>query len=345
VRLLDVTLIRVGNEEYARENGSFGLTTLRNRHVANEGTTLRFRFKGTSGVSHDVELSVATLPDGLDPYDLLVRQGGVDTFKKVLTSATDALDFKLNRLLERETNPSVEVTRRIIDEILTIIAATPPLPSKASQMKRELMVTRLAHRLGVRQETVWARLSELQRERRATERKEQQYGPKAMPAAARTTQPADAPAEKSGPAVTLERQLIQLVLNDMSLIPEAAKAISPDQITHPGLRRLLGDLYALQAATGSPDMEQLRERLRDKPELYDYAETRLRVAGQSMGKEPAERLEWLGRIVNGFARMKSEAEQRSVREQLKAAPEGDEAVELLRKLQAAHKKKREGDAA
>ncbi|MBY0228170.1 MAG: DNA topoisomerase IB [Gemmataceae bacterium] len=56
VRLLDTTLIRVGNEEYARTNGSFGLTTLRNRHAIIEGTTLRFRFKGKSGVMHDVEL-------------------------------------------------------------------------------------------------------------------------------------------------------------------------------------------------------------------------------------------------------------------------------------------------
>lgn len=49
VHLLDRTLIRVGNPEYAKENGSFGLTTLRNRHVAVEGAELRFDFKGKSG--------------------------------------------------------------------------------------------------------------------------------------------------------------------------------------------------------------------------------------------------------------------------------------------------------
>jgi DNA topoisomerase-1 len=48
-RLLDITMIRVGNAAYARENGSFGLTTLRDRHVRIEGSTLRFRFKGKSG--------------------------------------------------------------------------------------------------------------------------------------------------------------------------------------------------------------------------------------------------------------------------------------------------------
>ncbi|HUG52770.1 MAG TPA: DNA topoisomerase IB [Vicinamibacteria bacterium] len=54
VRLLETTLIRVGNEEYARDNGSFGLTTLRRRHVAVEGDAIRFRFKGKSGKTHDV---------------------------------------------------------------------------------------------------------------------------------------------------------------------------------------------------------------------------------------------------------------------------------------------------
>ena len=54
VRLLDTTLIRVGNDEYARTNGSYGLTTLRNRHATVRGATLRLRFRGKSGVVHDV---------------------------------------------------------------------------------------------------------------------------------------------------------------------------------------------------------------------------------------------------------------------------------------------------
>jgi DNA topoisomerase I len=56
VRLLEDTCIRVGNEEYAKQNESFGLTTLRNKHVQIDGQTLRFRFKGKSGQMHDVEL-------------------------------------------------------------------------------------------------------------------------------------------------------------------------------------------------------------------------------------------------------------------------------------------------
>jgi DNA topoisomerase-1 len=56
VRLLDRTLIRVGNDEYARENRSYGLTTLRRRHVRVDGETLRFSFRGKSGVEHTISL-------------------------------------------------------------------------------------------------------------------------------------------------------------------------------------------------------------------------------------------------------------------------------------------------
>ncbi len=55
VQLLEKTFIRVGNEEYAKENQSFGLTTLRNRHVEVNGSKLRFRFRGKSGQEHDID--------------------------------------------------------------------------------------------------------------------------------------------------------------------------------------------------------------------------------------------------------------------------------------------------
>jgi DNA topoisomerase I len=56
VWLLDTTAIRVGNEEYARENHSFGLTTLRNKHVQISGSKIRFHFRGKSGKEHHVSI-------------------------------------------------------------------------------------------------------------------------------------------------------------------------------------------------------------------------------------------------------------------------------------------------
>ena len=56
VQLLETTLIRVGNDHYAKKNSSFGLTTLRDRHVNISGTKVKFEFRGKSGVDHEIEL-------------------------------------------------------------------------------------------------------------------------------------------------------------------------------------------------------------------------------------------------------------------------------------------------
>ncbi len=56
IALLEATLIRIGNEDYAKQNGSFGLTTLRNRHVRVTGSELRFVFQGKSGKSWRLSL-------------------------------------------------------------------------------------------------------------------------------------------------------------------------------------------------------------------------------------------------------------------------------------------------
>lgn len=55
VRLLEATGIRVGNEEYARKNKSFGLTTLRTKHVDVNGAPIRFKFRGKAGKEHSID--------------------------------------------------------------------------------------------------------------------------------------------------------------------------------------------------------------------------------------------------------------------------------------------------
>jgi DNA topoisomerase-1 len=57
VQLLEKTLIRVGNDEYAVKNRSFGLTTMRDQHVSFSGSQIKFKFRGKSGVEHDIEFS------------------------------------------------------------------------------------------------------------------------------------------------------------------------------------------------------------------------------------------------------------------------------------------------
>ena len=253
-------------------------------------------------VSQDVELAVATLPDGLDPCDLLLTPDGVETFKKVLTSAADALDFKLNKLFERDPTPNVEGERRIATDILGTMASAPPIPGAAAQMKRESIVNRLAHRLRWKQETVWARYGELRKEYEQRERERVQKEREQQPRDARPSAPrADAVmptnerargAPRHGPAEAAERQLVELLLADPALVPTASARLSPDEITHSGLRRILSELYSIHAAGQVPDLEALRTRLDDRPDLFDVAAYRLTPVGQAMQDRAARRQVW-----------------------------------------------------
>jgi DNA topoisomerase-1 len=85
VRLLETTLIRVGNEEYARTNDSFGLTTMRDRHVKVNGAGVRFEFRGKSGILHAVDLNDRRLArivkqsrdlPGYELFQYIDEQGG-----------------------------------------------------------------------------------------------------------------------------------------------------------------------------------------------------------------------------------------------------------------------------
>ena len=85
VRLLETTLIRVGNEEYVRQNDSFGLTTMRDRHVDVSGATLKFEFRGKSGIAHAIDLTDRRLAKivkrsqdlpGYELFQYIDEQGG-----------------------------------------------------------------------------------------------------------------------------------------------------------------------------------------------------------------------------------------------------------------------------
>jgi DNA topoisomerase-1 len=57
IKLLETSLIRVGNEQYAKANNSFGLTTMRNRHITINGASALFRFRGKSGKEHKIKVT------------------------------------------------------------------------------------------------------------------------------------------------------------------------------------------------------------------------------------------------------------------------------------------------
>lgn len=272
-------------------------------------------------VQKEFGIAVTTLPDGKDPCDLLSGPSGSEEFVRCLKSATDVLQYKLDSLLRRYPEPSVENTQRIVDSVLGVLALAPTFELSASaQVKQELLISRLAHRLGLRQETVWARLADLRRER---QRREPQPAAPAKPAA-------EAP--RSGPAHRAEQQLLELLLAEPGLVPVAAEGVPPETLSHTGLRLMLSELYDLQAAGQTPDFDALRVRLIeiDRPDLVEAAQ-RLQFKGRHTNDRP----EYLRRVIDWFAKDRVKAEKKAIKDQLATVPgDGEQAVELLRRLQA-----------
>ncbi|MBL8866411.1 MAG: DNA primase [Gemmataceae bacterium] len=279
-------------------------------------------------VSQDVELAVATLPDGLDPADLLMRDDGEAAFRRALDSAADALDFKLDQLFAKADRSNVEGVRRMLDAILGIIALAPQVPNQAAQLKQELVLTRLAQRLGIELRTVRGRLKELQLERRRREARETTR--ETRPFDDGPSDPAPAPPPRtSGAAAIIERQLLQILLAEPDLVREAHGKIRPERIAHTGLRRMLVELYALHESGISPELDNLRVRLIDRPDLAAAA-----MDLQEVGRSISERPIYFHKVVEGFAKVRVDDETRSLKQQLGGADMDDAAkLDLLRRLQ------------
>jgi len=275
-------------------------------------------------IEHDVELAIATLPDGLDPCDLLVSQGA-DPFRKALDNAVDALDYKLNHLLEKSQGSTVGA-KVAVDEILGIMASAPERPGQAGQVKRELMVTRLAQRLGIRQETVWARYGELRQEKKkeaARNAPQQSGGYSYAP-----QQPANStPTPKAAPASPLEKQLLELLLAEPSLVAVAKNELKLEEIQHPGLRLLLEKLYSLQEAGTTPDIDGLRLVI-DHPALIAKA-----MEFQEVGRAASERPVLLRKVLDEFERRTLQANKQQLQNRLTSTITDEAAMDILRKLQ------------
>lgn len=277
---------------------------------------------------HDYEITVTTLPDQLDPCDLLSRPGGPDEFRQCLQHGKSVLDYKLDSLLKRHPDGSVETSQRILDSVLAVMALA-TAPSAAAQAKRDLAITRLHTRLGLRLETIWARLGELQTEARRKQAQQTPAAPKPIATPIPSAEPNRKPAARSGAAETAEKQLLELLLAEPVLVSVAAGQIEPETLLHTGLRRMLDELYALHRAGQPADLDGLRVRLIDRPDLVTAAQ-RLQDTGRHMTDRP----EWLKRILNWFEENRTRAEKVALKAQLAAGPADDEqAVELLRRLQ------------
>ena len=130
-----------------------------------------------------------------------------------------------------------------------------------------------------------------------------------------------------GKADKAERQLLEILLADAPLVTVAREKVRPESLTHTGLRRMLSELYAMQDAGTPADLDGLRVRLLDRPDLADAA-GRLQDVGRGM----SDRATWLGRVLNFFEEFRSETEKAAIQHELGGSVSDEQSVELLRRL-------------
>lgn len=146
ITLLDATLIRVGNSQYARDNRSYGLTTLRNRHVEINGSAILFQFRGKSGVEHQITVKDRRLAHiikrclelpGQDLFQYLDEHGerhtvsssDVNAYLQQLTGADfTAKDYRtwagsalaLAVLRELNWEPAADAKKHVVDTVKSV---------------------------------------------------------------------------------------------------------------------------------------------------------------------------------------------------------------------------------
>jgi hypothetical protein len=187
-----------------------------------------------------------------------------------------------------------------------------------ADVKTQLMVTRIARRFSLKEETVWARLDELRSHKRGTGAAKARSAPQAED---------DGSGPQRGKAAPEERQLLSLLLADDKLVALAAAEVSPEEIRHSGLRRLLEGLYALQAEQRPPTLDCLRSRI-DNGELLEAA---LRLQG--IGRSEGDCEQRLRQLLDHYAERRFRPVKQKLQTQLHAASDHETALELFRQLQ------------
>ncbi len=264
----------------------------------------------------EMELRVARLPQGLDPCDWLLNEGPAPLYK-ALEEARDALTVAMDKWFPPGIEDRVGMSQAGLDRVLGLLGDGGTAGSAAS-VKRELLVGRLARRLGLREETLWQRKQELAKAPRVPDRRE------ARAATASGEPPID---EASMPLI--EREMLAALVSHPEWVEEAASSVEPACFTHPVVKGLYEALLGLLRTGQTPGPEGLRPTL--SHQMYAMV---LRLG--DMGQSNPEPREWFEGLVDGMTRRNSRVKSAIVREELgRLAHAGDHeaALEVLRRLQ------------
>jgi DNA primase len=198
-------------------------------------------------LGHPVDLALVALPGGQDPCDFLMNEG-VEPFRALVASARDPLSFAIDRIEERYDLRNSDQARQAVGWVLGIFARSARPNRDGLGVKMAMALDRLSFRLRIP-------MAELQREwnrhrKEATRRDHRREQAVEI-----------APAISVGDPDPLEREFVELLLNNPELVAGLMPRVLASELRHPILRMITQAIYETQRAGEHPDFGNVCERL------------------------------------------------------------------------------------
>lgn len=195
-------------------------------------------------LAEEIDLLIAQLPEGLDPYDCLVQKG-VETFRKSLGAAQDLFSYRLETVKAKYNLSNFNEKAQAIDEILDTVRAVPNI------IRRDLMIKKLSEETHTRETFLRMRLKEKRTGRQVV------------------------PGESADSFTSLYRlneikaaeDMIELMLTHNELIPQAKERLAPEDLSDESLNRITRELFQLYEKYDKVNHQMLVALLSPEPEL------------------------------------------------------------------------------
>ncbi len=236
-------------------------------------------------VAHEIDLKILSLPTGADPCDVISSQGS-EAFRERLTQSLDPLDYKIAAVTNGlESAPGTHRVSLAVEELLGTLARAMPTSARTSSsnlVREQQVLARLARRFGIGEETLRVRLTFLRREQRS---RPARRGHDALPIETRPT-----------PVEPWQRELLELLIHEPSILPHLADHLAEDGIGHTHCRAVYAAALQLMHDGQIPTFDQLMLACDDpavKSLLVDCDE----LGREKLTSDPQRRLQDLLQLI------------------------------------------------
>jgi DNA primase len=280
-------------------------------------------------LGHELDVRVLSLPANLDPCDFLLKEGA-EAFRELVERAADPLAFVLERAAGRFDLEGIEGSRRAAEWVLGILSRMPTDLRIGMDLKLAKALDALGHRLGLPVDSLRRRLHELRRAASQSARVPRPVNPErtdtassnaAGPAIERP-RPTEAPATpvRVDQLDPLDRELIEIVLNEPTAAADLVTRVSPSALDNASLRAILQACYDLHGEGLSPTCQEVMLRLED-PAARALAAALTSAMDSAPLPEDVRPAPWPERLKGVLATLAQRERQNRIRELRRAMDE------------------------